>query len=55
MIQLQTEYPFYYPENTVNGMIYIRLKQTIENVQGIQIEVKGGVKNSFKYQVKEAI
>ena len=52
-IQLQTEYPFYEPGNTVNGMIFIKLSSTIHNVEGLEIEVKGGAKNSFKYPVQE--
>lgn len=45
-IQLQTEYPFYEPGNTVTGVIYINILEAVE-CSHIELEVKGGEKCSF--------
>lgn len=52
-IQLQTEYPFYEPGHIVNGMVYLRLNQDETDVAGIEVEIKGGAKNSFEFQTQE--
>ena len=41
------DHPFYEPGNMATGKIYIRIKDTISGVEGINLEVKGNGKNSF--------
>ena len=45
-IQLQTAHPFYEPGNTVEGFIYIDIKEPVA-ARCIEIEIKGGEKCSF--------
>ena len=45
-IQVQTEFPFYEPGNTVNGKIFIEAHKPLE-ASHIEIEVKGGEKAGF--------
>jgi hypothetical protein len=45
-IQVQTEFPFYEPGNTVNGKIFIEVPKPMAATH-IEIEVKGGEKAAF--------
>ena len=45
-IQLQTEYPFYEPGNTIKGLIWMHIDQPLM-AQYIEIEVKGKEKAAF--------
>lgn len=45
-IQLQTEYPFYEPGNTIRGLIYLEIMEPVE-AKHITLEFKGGEKCSF--------
>ena len=45
-IQLQTEYPFYEPGNSVQGVIYLEIMEAVE-ASHILLEIKGGEKCSF--------
>ena len=47
-IQVVTELPFYAPGDIVNGTVYLSVTHALTEVQGLQVEVKGGSKNSFK-------
>lgn len=47
-MQVTTEHPFYEPGQTVKGTIYLRVKKDIKTAKHIELEVKGGSKNSFK-------
>lgn len=49
-ILVQTEYPFYEPGQTVNGIVYMNTKEAILGVHGLELEIKGSSKNSFKQQ-----
>ena len=46
-IQIQTEFPFYEPGNTVNGTISLRVTHEITCAKDLELEVKGGRKSSF--------
>jgi hypothetical protein len=45
-IQLQTQYPFYEPGNTVQGVIYMEIMEAVE-CSHIELEFKGGEKCAF--------
>ena len=45
-IQLQTQYPFYEPGNTVAGVIYLEIMEPV-HCSHIELEFKGGEKSSF--------
>ena len=45
-IQVQTQYPFYEPGNTVVGVIYIEIMEAVE-ASHIELEIKGGEKCGF--------
>ena len=45
-IQVQTEFPFYEPGNTINGKVYLEIFHPME-AKHIEIEIKGGEKTSF--------
>ena len=45
-IQLQTEFPFYEPGNTVNGKIFIQLPAAVQTSH-IELEIKGKEKAKF--------
>lgn len=45
-IQLQTQYPFYEPGNTVQGIIYLEIAEPVM-ASHITLEIKGGEKSSF--------
>lgn len=45
-IQIQTEFPFYEPGNTINGKIYIDVMEPVL-ASCVQIEIKGKEKCAF--------
>ena len=45
-IQLQTQFPFYEPGNTIQGIIYLEIMEPVM-ASHISLEIKGGEKSSF--------
>ena len=46
-MQVTMDQPFYEPGATVTGTIFMRVTKPIQRARGIELEVKGGGKNSF--------
>ena len=46
-IQVRCDMPFYEPGNMVEGTVYMRVTKEITGCKGLDLEVKGGAKNSF--------
>ena len=47
LIQLTLDKPWYEPGDIINGKVFIRVNRTINEVNGIELKFKGGLKHAF--------